>query len=99
MPVKKLFIVAVIAVFSVAGVPPSATVVGSNSAYAAQTTRGDLLGCNMVALAGFSSLVACRRNATFALQCRKRWRSRSGPHRLNRSSRISRTVYRPDFDG
>jgi len=38
MPVKKLFIVAVIAVFSVAGVPPSATVVGSNSAYAAQTT-------------------------------------------------------------
>jgi len=38
MPVKKLFIVAMIAVFSVAGVPPSATVVGSNSAYAAQTT-------------------------------------------------------------
>jgi len=38
MPVKKLFIVAMIAAFSVAGVVLFATVVGPNSAYAAQTT-------------------------------------------------------------
>ena len=35
MTVKKLFIVAMIAAFSVAGVVPLASVVGSNSAYAA----------------------------------------------------------------
>jgi hypothetical protein len=38
MTVKKLFIVAMIAVFGGVGGLPSATVVGSSSAYAAQTT-------------------------------------------------------------
>jgi len=38
MPVKKLFIIAMIAAFSVAGVLPFAAVVGSSGAYAAQTT-------------------------------------------------------------
>jgi hypothetical protein len=37
MTVKKLFIVAMIAAFSVAGVLPFASVVSSSSAYAAQT--------------------------------------------------------------
>jgi len=35
---KKLFVVAMVAAFSVAGALPFATVVGSSSAYAAQTT-------------------------------------------------------------
>jgi len=35
--VKKLFILAIIAAFSVAGALPFASVVGSSSAYAAQT--------------------------------------------------------------
>ena len=35
---NKLFIVAMVAAFSVTGVAPLATVVGSSSAYAAQTT-------------------------------------------------------------
>jgi len=38
MTVKKLFIVAMIAAFGVAGALPFASVVGSGSAYAAQTT-------------------------------------------------------------
>jgi len=37
MTVKKLFIVAMIAAFGVAGALPFASVVGSGSAYAAQT--------------------------------------------------------------
>jgi len=37
--VKKLFILAIIAAFSVAGALPFASVVGSSSAYAAQTGK------------------------------------------------------------
>ena len=39
MPVKKLFIVAIIAAFSVAGVLPSATLLGSSSAHAAKSKK------------------------------------------------------------